>query len=97
MQTTIVLFKSKRNENTDVAPLRDNGQLISEAQQKYEILNRQFRSVFTAENTQPPTMGNSTYPTLDTFNITQAGVLKLLKNFNPNNAKGPDRLHPKLL
>jgi hypothetical protein len=45
-------IKGLRKDNSGVAPLRDNGILVNNTQQKAEILNIQYHSVFTQENDQ---------------------------------------------
>ena len=45
-------IKGLRKDNSGVAPLRDNGILVNNTQQKAEIFNIQYHSVFTPENDQ---------------------------------------------
>ena len=90
-------IKSQRQENFGVAPLRENGVLVSDPQEKAEILNNQFSSVFTSENTPAPSLGTSPHPPMPDIEVTIGGVHKLLSCLNPNKAQGPDCLHPKLL
>ena len=44
-------IKSKRQDGNGVSPLKENGQLHSDSRRKAEILNNQFCSVFTSEDT----------------------------------------------
>ena len=44
-------IKSKRQDGNDVSPLKENGQLHSDSRREAEILNNQFCSVFTSEDT----------------------------------------------
>ena len=55
-------------------------------------------SVFTQENvsTTPDVPGPS-YPTMDSIEITTEGVIRLLTNFNPNKASGPDKISNRFL
>ena len=56
-------IKSIRTENSGVAPLKSDGILVTDTQEKANILNNQFQSVFTNEtNTNIPDKGTS--PTL---------------------------------
>ena len=91
--------KSRKQESSGVAPLRNNNGLIySDPQTKANILNHQFQSVFTEENTNSmPEKGPSPYPTMPKINIRSRGVDKLLKNLNPHKATGPDGISSRLL
>ena len=58
---------------------------------KAEILNEQFQSVYTKENTSTmPDKGQSKYPSMKDIVINTKGVFKLLKDLNPHKATGPD-------
>ena len=63
--------KSKKQEATGVSSLVDkDGFLHSDSQQKAEILNNQFQSVYTAEDlTTCPSKGESPYPTMEKITI----------------------------
>ena len=43
--------RSKRCDNTGIAPLKDSGHLHTDSQSKANILNNQFTSVFNIEDT----------------------------------------------
>ena len=54
---------------------------------KAEILLEEFKSVFTHENkSHIPILSGPSYPTLPDLNFSEEGVLKLLKELNPNKA-----------
>ena len=90
--------KSKRNDNTGVAPLKKNGIIYSDSKTKAEVLNQQFASVFTDDGDRKlPDKGNSTYPSLPNIQVRVDGVVKLLRNLNPHKAGGPDNIRPKFL
>ena len=72
-------IKSQRQENSNVAPLRENGKLVSDTNKKAEILNKQFSSVFTSKTTPPPSFEESPYPSMPKINVSINGVTKLLK------------------
>nr|KAG5694853.1 hypothetical protein BaRGS_028781 [Batillaria attramentaria] len=85
-------IKARKQDNTGVAPLKENGHLHSDSQSKADILLKQFKSVFTKDSTQPlpcPTPVSSAIPPLT---ITTPGVTKLLKLLQPNKASGPDNI-----
>ena len=56
---------------------------------KAEILNSQFKSVFTHENIHLPQEPSTNIPPLSDIIITTEGVAKLLHDLNPNKATGP--------
>jgi len=91
-------IKSLRNDSCGVAPLRDKGILKSNADDKAEILNKQFTSVFTkGDNPYMPDLGDSPYPSMPDIQVTETGVRKLLMNLNIHKAAGPDGIRPRLL
>ena len=82
---------SQKNDQSGVAALTKNGKLHSGGQKKAEILNRQFNSVFTAD--QPgvqTTLSGPAYPALRQLVVNMKGVEKLLQDINPSKAFGPD-------
>ena len=96
-------IKHKRSESSGVAPLRSDGILHSHPVDQANILNKQFQSAFSTKDTYSPDEFNTRckmsgqYPSADELDITENGVLKLLKSINPNKAAGPDNITPKLL
>ena len=87
-------IKSKGQEFIGVAPLKNQqGFLKNYNQSKANILNEQFKSVFTTENhTNFPDKGPGPFPSMTNINITEQGVYKLLKNQKPHKATGPDEV-----
>jgi hypothetical protein len=83
----------------DLSSLRDNqGYLHSEAKDKAEILNAQFKSVYTQEDhTNIPHKGPSPYSAMQNITITGNGVYKLLRNIKPHKATGPDNIQARYL
>ena len=91
-------IKSRRCENTGVAPLLSNGILQSDSSTKANLLNDQFVSVFTNEDTSDlPNLGPSLHPEVPTFSIDSEGIRKLFSKMNPHTAAGPDGLPAYLL
>ena len=86
--------KSKGQEFTGVAPLKNkDGFLQSNTQSRANILNEQFKSVFTEEDlTNIPDKGKSTTPNMPEIKIDWKGVHKLLKNLKTHKATGPDSI-----
>ncbi len=91
--------KGKRQEASGVAPLKHkDGLLHSDPQAKSEILNNQFTSVFTREDTTSiPTMKSNQFPSMSSISVSVAGVMKLLKGLQPHKATGPDSIPSRLL
>ena len=73
-------IKSKHKESTGVSPLKNqDGFLKSDGSSKAEILNTQFKSVFTEEDlSNLPHKGESPYPNMDNIEVREKGVFKLL-------------------
>ena len=86
-------IKSKRQDGNGVSPLKENGQLHSDSRRKAEILNNQFWSVFTSEDTKNiPKLPGPPNTEMPKFEITVQGVTKLLEGLNGGKASGPDEL-----
>jgi len=90
--------KSQRQDNLGVPPLKKDGKLNSDSKTKAEILLEEFKSVFTHEDTSHiPTLSGPSYPTLSNLNLSVEGVMKLLKELDPNKASGPDNIPCRVL
>ena len=87
-------IKSKRQESTGVAPLKNrDGFIHSDSSSKVEILNEQFVSAYTREDkSNIPRKGPSQHPTMDSIRVYYKGVLKLLRDLKTHKATGPDEL-----
>ena len=71
---------------------------MSDNTQKVEILNEQFKSVFSQENTTaPPETEDDPFLSMPGLNIEVAGVEKLLQNLNRGKAPGPDSVPNRIL
>ena len=90
-------IKSKRKDPCGVSPLKSEGTLISDAKGKASVLNTQYCSVFTKENTPAPRLDTSSHPPMPEIIINLKGVEKALHNLKPNKASGPDRISPRVL
>ena len=79
--------------------LKDDGTLATTDQEKAEVLNQQFSSVFTRENTDDiPVLDDLPCQTsLSTINVTVEGVEKKLKKLRTDKSCGPDGIHPLVL
>ena len=90
-------IKSLKIDSMGIPTLKRNGRLESDNRCKAEILNDQFKSVFTTENDNPPQEAEPTIPSMPDITINLEDVTKLLKNLNPNKASGPDGISPRIL
>lgn len=90
--------KSKKCDASGVAPLTSNGTTHSDSGKKSNILNDQFTSVFTVEDTTSiPDLNSNNHPSAKSIVVNRKGVLKLLKDINPYKATGPDAIPGRLL
>ena len=79
------------------APLKREGVLTDDAQEKANILYQQFQSIFSPRlHIEPPTTEDMPH-SMPKFDITAEGVLKLLVWLNPHTAAGPDQQKPLVL
>jgi hypothetical protein len=91
-------IKSKRTDNIGITGIKKNGILHQDSKSKAELLNDQFKSVFTKENAQEPLpeVSEPKYPSISDINIEVHEVVKLT-NLNINKASGPDNIANKVL
>ena len=79
--------------------LKEDGSLTSEDQEKAELLNKYFKSVFTREDISViPTLKdrhNNVY--LTDMDITEDIVEKKLNKLKVTKSSGPDGFHPRIL
>ena len=81
---------------SSIAPLsRSDGSITNDPQEKSEILNNYFSTVFTANNGDnlhfPPRVQDGIE--LNNILFIVESVLKKIKNLNPNSSSGPDGIH----
>ena len=87
----------KDNTGITVLNLKKDRRSAASPQQKAEMLNAQFSSVFTEEDTENLPQLNKRYPSLSILYVSAIGVEKLLLNLNASKAAGSDKLSGKLL
>ena len=81
-----------------VSLLKEGGFLHTDPKAKANILNRQFTSVFSADDNSPlPNLGPNLHPTMNDITVNQNEVTKLLRNLKPSTASGPDGISAMLL
>ncbi|MCG8047725.1 MAG: reverse transcriptase family protein, partial [Candidatus Thiodiazotropha endolucinida] len=91
-------ISSLKKDNTGISPLRDKGRLFNGAQDKANILNEQYKSVFTKEDQSSiPVPDGDPYPDMEDIHIQEQGVRKLLECINPSKSCGPDNISARIL
>ncbi len=97
-------IKQQKASNVGVPPLKDNGQLITNAKEKAQVLNNQFNSAFSeghnyadSEITSKCTLPEIKAPPIPDIKIEQSGIKKLLDNLDTSKAPGPDGISPRIL
>ena len=95
--------KHRRSDGTSIPPLKTDGVLHSDSKDKANILNNQFQQAFSEKtNITDKEFKNKCkirgkFREIYDIDITENGVLKLLKALNPNKAAGPDNISPRVL
>ena len=96
--------KAKGTQSSNVAPLKIDGKLVTDAKERAEALNRQFQKAFSEKT--PCSAEDFTSRTglsvdeeglCNNIVITEEGIIKLLKALDPAKAPGPDGISPRLL
>lgn len=90
--------KSQKQDNVGVSPLKRDGKLVTSSTDKANILNQQFKSVFTIDsNNELPPLNYNRYPSMPKIRVTTSGISKLLKNLKIQKSSGPDQIPNRLL
>ena len=89
-----------------MAPLKDQGKLITDPEKKAELLNKTFQEAFSsgtsytdeeiAEKCQMP-LDETSFKTMPNIKITRTGVQKILEKLDPSKAAGPDGITTRVL
>ncbi len=91
-------FKAQKQDNVVVPPMKVNGTLHTDSKDRANILNKQFKSVFTKNNqTVTPLLTGPRYPLIQPLTITVEAVEKLLSKIKVNKASGPDNIPCRIL
>ena len=91
-------IQGKKKDQTGVASIRYNNQVYTDDQDKANILNQYFSSVFTVEDTlQTPVDTEDEVPEMQPISIHPTGVASLLSGLKPFKATGPDDIPAYLL
>ena len=91
-------MKSQKQETFGISALKRNGNVITDSLSKAEILNTQFKSVFTPQsgNTFPQLPGTQ-FPQIKPLHISENGVIMLLDRIYVLKSTGPANLPGRLL
>ena len=89
-------IKSKRKDNTGIAPLKEGETIYTTAEQKSCALNKQFQSVFTTEDlSNIPQLDYSVHPSIQNLEFTTYGIQLLLERLEPTKVPGLTKYLPK--
>ena len=88
----------KQKETFGISALKSYGNVITDSLTNAEILNSQFKSVFTPHsgNTFTQFLGTQC-PKIKPLHISEHGVFMLLDRINLSKSSGPDKLPGRLL
>jgi hypothetical protein len=76
-----------------IGALKGNEKIAETPSEKAIILNEQFTSVFTKEDTNNiPEKGPSVYTSMKNITISNTGVKKSIQRLNEKKASGPDKI-----
>ena len=89
--------KSQKQEILGISAHKSNGNVITDSLSKPEILNSQFKSVFTPQsgNTFPQLPGTQ-FPKIKPLHISENGVFMLLDRIDVSKSSGPDKVAGRL-
>lgn len=84
--------KNSRSDNSGIPTLKENGQTVTRSRDKAEVLNNQFKRVFTTETDPPPDLlpEVSPFDSMPEINITTEGIKRMLDKLKAGKAPGPD-------
>jgi len=78
--------------------LRKDGINYTDNQMKSEVLNEQFPSVFTRDDSSElPCMEDSPYQDMPSIDFDASGIAKVLSDLDPTKSSSPDQIPTKLL
>ena len=89
---------SKRKDNSGISTLRrDDGTATTDAKEIADLLNKQYKNVFTLENPELPKLKPSDTPSMRKITITVNGVKKQLQTLDASKSTGPDNIPTRVL
>ena len=91
-------LRVQKQEDFGISALKSNGTLFTDRKPISEILNTQFKSIFTKKTSSKiPQMPGTSFPSINALNITEFGVFKLLDKIDVSKASGPDCIPGRIL
>ncbi|XP_072048268.1 uncharacterized protein [Amphiura filiformis] len=87
-------IKSLKKDSSGIPALKDeNNMLVTDNIKKANLLNSQFESVFTQDDSSSlPTINSPKFPSMPDIHVDVHGVEKLLNQLNIHKAPGPDEI-----
>ena len=91
-------LRVQKQEDFGISALKSNGKMFTDRKSISEILNTQFKSVFTKKTSSKiPELPGVTFPSIKDLKITEFGVFKLLDKIDVSKASGPDCIPGRIL
>ena len=91
-------LRVQKQEDFVISALKSNGKMFTDRKSISEILNTQFKSVFTKKTSSKiPQLPGVTFPSIKDLKITEFGVFKLLDKIDVSKASGPDCIPGRIL
>ena len=91
-------LRVQKQEDFGISALKSNGKKFTDRKSISEILNTQFKSVFTKKTSSKiPELPGVTFPSIKDLKITEFGVFKLLDKIDVSKASGPDCIPGRIL
>ena len=91
-------LRVQKQEDFGISALKSNGKMFTDRKSISEILNTQFKSVFTKKTSSKiPELPGVTFPSIKDLKITEFGVFKLLDKIDVSKASDPDCIPGRIL
>ena len=91
-------LRVQKQEDFGISALNSNSKMFTDRKSISEILNTQFKSVFTKKTSSKiPELPGVTFPSIKDLKITEFGVFKLLDKIDVSKASGPDCIPGRIL
>ena len=90
-------IKSKKSDITGATPLNDGNKTYTKDEDIAELLNKQFTSAFSTDDGKTPEIKGEKVLPINKLTFTKNGIVKLLKELDPEKASGPDGVSARLL
>ena len=91
-------LRVQKQEDFGISALKSYCKMFTDRKSISEILNTQFKSVFTKKTSSKiPELPGVTFPSIKDLKITEFGVFKLLDKIDVSKASGPDCIPGRIL